>query len=222
MVQDKQAENLFEQSPLDSNLVNQSLLESETQNDESLLSNESVVERMEVAAINPSETTNNLVSDEQQSISKQPANQINNQSSELLPQQILQHKQVAIIGQWDIEKWECWLREADISPATLNLAQHGIMQGEIGQKCQFIISPEHRLMATELMDGLHQALKIEWPSCEVELTFKLVDDPLPLQLKANRHEQALTQADHLLRQEPTIKSLISQFDASLLNVALKD
>ena len=142
-------------------------------------------------------------------------------SAVLLPQQILQHKQVALTGSWDIEKWECWLREADISPATLNLAQHGVMQGEIGGKCAFVISPEHRLMATELMEGLHQALKLQWPQGEVELLFKLIEDKLPLQLKAIRHEQALLQADHLLRQEPAIKSLIEMFGASMVNVALK-
>ncbi len=144
------------------------------------------------------------------------------QSSLLLPQQILQHKQVALTGSWDIEKWECWLREADISPATLNLAQHGVMQGEIGDQCHFVISPEHRLMATELMDGLHQALKLQWPEGEVALVFKQVEETLPLKLKAIRHEKALLQADHLLRREPAIKSLIEQFGASMLNVALKN
>ena len=95
------------------------------------------------------------------------------------------------------------------------------MQGDIGGQCYFVISPEHRLMATELMDGLQQAFKLQWPAGEVELMFKLVDDQLPLQLKAIRHEKALLQADHLLRHEPVIKSLIEQFSASVMNVVLK-
>ena len=96
------------------------------------------------------------------------------------------------------------------------------MQGEIGGQCHFVISPEHRLMATELMDGLHQALKLQWPEGEVALACKHVEETLPLKLKAIRHEKALLQADHLLRREPAIKSLIEQFGASMLNVALKN
>lgn len=152
----------------------------------------------------------------------EPADAIDNHSSQLLPQQILQHRAVELTGAWDIEKWECWLREAAISPAIRNLAQHGLMRGEIGQSAAFVISPEHRLMATELFDGLIAALKQQWPECNAELVFEHIDEPLPLELKAIRCEKALQQADHLLRQEPVIQPLIAKFEASLTNVSFKE
>lgn len=154
--------------------------------------------------------------------SNEPADAIDSNSSQLLPQQILQHRAVELTGTWDIEKWECWLREAAISPAIRNLAQHGLMRGEIGQSAAFVISPEHRLMATELFDGLIAALKHQWPECDAELVFEHIDEPLPLQLKAIRREKALQQADHLLRQEPVIQPLIAKFEASLTNVSFKE
>lgn len=152
----------------------------------------------------------------------EPADAIDNHSRQLLPQQILQHRSVELTGAWDIEKWERWLREAAISPAIRNLAQHGLMRGEIGQSAAFVISPEHRLMATELFDGLIAALKQQWPECHVELVFEHIDEPLPLELKAIRREKALQQADHLLRQEPVIQPLIAKFEASLTNVSFKE
>ncbi|WP_026470423.1 DNA polymerase III subunit gamma/tau [Alkanindiges illinoisensis] len=142
--------------------------------------------------------------------------------SQLLPQQILQHSSVELTGQWNIEKWECWLREADISPAIRNLAQHGLIRGEIGQTSIFVISPEHRLMATELFDGLIAALTQQWPDSSVELVFEPINEPLPLELKAIRREKALQQADYLLRQEPVVQPLIAQFEASLTNVSFKE
>ncbi|XID76051.1 DNA polymerase III subunit gamma/tau [Alkanindiges sp. WGS2144] len=150
------------------------------------------------------------------------AGQVEPQHQHLLPQQILQHKQVKLDGQWDIEKWECWLREADISPAIRNLAQHGVMQGDIGGQGRFMIAPEHRLMATELIDGLIDAIKAQWLHSRIELIFENIDESLPLQLKAMRQQDALKQADYLLRQEPAIQALMQQFDAHLINVAMKD
>ncbi|RYY79074.1 MAG: DNA polymerase III subunit gamma/tau [Moraxellaceae bacterium] len=142
--------------------------------------------------------------------------------NQLLPQQILQHSSVELTGQWNIEKWECWLREADISPAIRNLAQHGLIRGEIGQAATFLISPQHRLLATELFDGLILALKQQWPTGSVELVFESIHEPLPLQLKEIRREKALQQADYLLRQEPVIQPLIERFAASLTSISLKE
>ena len=190
---------------------------------DTIRSNEAVeaVEAVEAEIVSNNAQVKSELS-EHSMVEEKPAHSLDHQATAQLPQQILRHKQVALTGDWDIEKWECWLREADITPATLNLAQHGIMEGSIGGECQFVISPEHRLMATELMDGLQQALKTVWPAGTIELVFKQIDTTLPLQLKAIRYEQALQQADHLLRQEPEIKSLIAQFDAHLLNVAFKE
>lgn len=152
----------------------------------------------------------------------QPANAGDIAAGPLLPQQILQHRAVELTGTWNIEKWECWLREAEISPAIRNLAQHGLIRGEIGQTATFVISPEHRLMATELFDGLSQALTQQWADSRLELLFEHIDAPLPLQLKAIRREKALQQASQLLQQEAAIQPLMTQFAARLTQVSLKE
>lgn len=142
--------------------------------------------------------------------------------SDKTPQQILQHEHVELTGEWTVEKWECWLREADISPAIRNLAQHGIMQGQVGGTCNFVISAEHRLLATELLDGLLQSLKQQWPHILMQLDLSEPDTVIPLERKARRQEQAEQQAEYLLKKEPAVAALIRQFNATLTNVKLTD
>jgi DNA polymerase-3 subunit gamma/tau len=142
--------------------------------------------------------------------------------TELLPQQILRHKHVELVGEWNIEKWECWLREAPLNMAQRNLAQHGLMLGEIGGQSTFVIEESHHLMAKEFIDGLVDVLKQQWPDCKVELNFQTISEPTPLLLKDIRAAQALQQADMLLKKEPVVASLIQQFSATLSDVQLKD
>lgn len=142
--------------------------------------------------------------------------------SDILPQQILQHEKAELDGEWTIEKWECWLREADITPAVLNLAQHGIMQGRINADSTFVIEMQHRLMATELMDSMIEAIKAQWPNSQIILDFKKVDIRTPLQRKAVRAEKALQQAHYLLHQEPLVVGLVQQFEAKLIDISLKE
>lgn len=142
--------------------------------------------------------------------------------SDKTPQQILQHEHVELVGDWTVEKWECWLREADISPAIRNLAQHGIMQGEIGGVCSFVISAEHRLLATELLDSMLESLKQHWPNILMQLDLSEPEAVIPLQRKAIRQEQAEQQAEYLLKKEPTVAALIRQFNGTLTNITLAD
>lgn len=142
--------------------------------------------------------------------------------SDKTPQQILQHNHVELVGEWTVEKWECWLREADITPAVRNLAQHGIMQGQVGGACSFIISTEHRLLATELLDSLLESLKQQWPAIVMQLDLNEPDAVIPLERKARRQQQAEQQAEYLLKKEPAVAALIKQFNASLTNIKLAD
>lgn len=142
--------------------------------------------------------------------------------SDKTPQQILQHDHVELVGEWTVEKWECWLREADISPAVRNLAQHGIMQGQVGGACSFIISTEHRLLATELLDSLLESLKQQWPAIVMQLDLSEPDAMIPLERKARRQQQAEQQAEYLLKKEPAVAALIKQFNATLTNIKLAE
>lgn len=153
-------------------------------------------------------------------VPEQQASTLN--QTDILPQQILLHEKAELEGEWTIEKWECWLREADITPAVLNLAQHGIMKGHINAESTFVIQMEHRLMATELMDSMIEAIKAQWPNSQITLDFKQVDISTPLQRKAVRAEKALQQADYLLHKEPLVVGLVQQFSAKLIDINLKE
>ena len=142
--------------------------------------------------------------------------------SDKTPQQILQHEHVELTGEWTVGKWECWLREADISLAILTLAQLGVMQGQIGGACTFMISAEHHVLASELLDGLLHHLKQQWPAMVLQLEFKEMDIATPYQLKESRHAQAVQQAEYLLKKEPPVAALIKQFNAALTNIKLAD
>lgn len=155
-------------------------------------------------------------------LAPEPVKQTIQAHSDQTPQQILQHEHVELVGEWTIEKWECWLREADISLAILTLAQLGVMQGQIGGACKFMISAEHHVLASELLDGLLHHLKQQWPAMVLQLEFKELDVATPYQRKENRHAQAVQQAEYLLRKEPPVAALIKQFNASLTNIKLAD
>ena len=155
-------------------------------------------------------------------LAPEPVKQTIQAHSDQTPQQILQHEHVELVGEWTIEKWECWLREADISLAILTLAQLGVMQGQIGGACKFMISAEHHVLASELLDGLLHHLKQQWPAMVLQLEFKELDVATPYQRKENRHAQAVQQADYLLRKEPHVAALIKQFNAALTNIKLAD
>lgn len=160
-----------------------------------------------------------------QHIAEQPVIEqqiVDAEQADLLPQQILQHEKVALEGEWTVEKWECWLREAEITPAVRNLAQHGLMQGVINAESNFLIEMQHRLMATELMDSLIEAVKQQWPASQVTLDFQKLDLQIPLHRKAIRAEKALQQAEFLLHKDPVVNGLVEQFGAKLIDIHLKE
>ncbi|MFX5591053.1 DNA polymerase III subunit gamma/tau, partial [Acinetobacter baumannii] len=49
----------------------------------------------------------------------------------LMPQDILKIPEQALDGEWSVEKWEYWFRNSQLSPAVQELAQYGVMTGQI-------------------------------------------------------------------------------------------
>src|SRR5690606_40070583 len=49
----------------------------------------------------------------------------------LMPQDILKIPEQTLEGEWSVEKWEYWFRNSQLSPAVQELAQYGVMTGQM-------------------------------------------------------------------------------------------
>ncbi|ENW96249.1 DNA polymerase III subunit gamma/tau [Acinetobacter sp. NIPH 298] len=143
------------------------------------------------------------------------------EATDLMPQDILKLHEQVLEGEWNLEKWEYWFRTSQLSPAVQELAQHGVMQGEINGVSTFHIPQEYEGMLSQLQHGLEDALNSQWPNTQFDVQYGEVHSNTPLAIQNKRKEKAFNRAVELLQHEPTIKSLIETFDAELHNIQLK-
>ena len=132
------------------------------------------------------------------------------------------HPYAELRGEWTLEKWEYWLRDRPLNPAVRNLAQHGLMVGTIGQDNTFRISPEHRVIANQSLDGLLAALKQDWPMLTLRLELTAPEGELPLHRKQQRREHAEAVARHQVLHDPLLLPLFEVLDAELLSLKLRE
>lgn len=142
-------------------------------------------------------------------------------NGQLMPQDILKLSAQVLEGEWTLEKWEYWFRNSQLSPAVQELAQHGVMTGEIGGNTIFHIPQEYENMLTQLQQGLIDALKHQWPNTQFTVEYGAVNTSTPYVMQSIRKEKAFHRATELLQQQPVIKSLIDTFDGELQNIQLK-
>ncbi|USP41825.1 DNA polymerase III subunit gamma/tau [Acinetobacter sp. XS-4] len=142
-------------------------------------------------------------------------------NGQLMPQDILKLAPQVLEGEWSLEKWEYWFRNSQLSPAVQELAQHGVMTGEIGGNTIFHIPQEYENMLTQLQQGLIDALNEQWPNTQFTVEYGALNTSTPYIIQSARKEKAFHRAAELLQQQPVIKSLIETFDAELQNIQLK-
>jgi len=143
------------------------------------------------------------------------------ETNNLMPQDILKLPVQVLEGEWNLEKWEYWFRNSELSPAVQELAQHGVMTGQIDGASVFHIPQEYEGMLTQLQHALESALKENWINTQFSVKYGQVDSTTPFAMQAVRKEKAFHRAVNLLQQEPTLKGLIETFDAELHNIQLK-
>lgn len=142
-------------------------------------------------------------------------------NGQLMPQDILKLSPQVLEGEWTLEKWEYWFRNSQLSPAVQELAQHGVMTGEIGGNTIFHIPQEYENMLTQLQQGLIDALNEQWPNTQFTVEYGALNTSTPYTIQSARKEKAFHRAAELLQQQPVIKSLIETFDGELQNIQLK-
>ncbi|WP_151706402.1 DNA polymerase III subunit gamma/tau [Acinetobacter sp. TUM15064] len=141
--------------------------------------------------------------------------------TDLMPQDILQLQAQQLVGEWTVEKWEYWFRNSDLSPAVQELAQQGLMTGQIDAESVFMIPQRYEQLLTQLRHVLEDALKAEWPQTRFDVKYAEVETITPYTMQAQRKEKAFQRAHELLQNEDTVKSLVQTFDGELHNIQLK-
>ncbi|WP_180180895.1 DNA polymerase III subunit gamma/tau [Acinetobacter sp. YH01021] len=147
------------------------------------------------------------------------AQDVNTQN--LMPQDILKIPEQALEGEWSVEKWEYWFRNSQLSPAVQELAQYGVMTGQMNGESIFHIPEQYQQLLTQLQHHLEAALQQQWPQTNFQVKFENVDQLTPYTMQHQRKVRAFKRAEELLHAEPAVRDLLQQFDGELQNIQLK-
>ena len=139
----------------------------------------------------------------------------------VMPQDILRVAEQPLEGEWSVDKWEYWFRKSELSPAVQELAQQGVMQGQINGESTFVIPKQYEQMLSQLQQALEMTLKKHFPHSHLHVSFAEVNGVTPYQLQHERKEKAFARAEQLLQQEPVVQALVDAFDAELQQIQLK-
>src|SRR5690606_25706113 len=139
----------------------------------------------------------------------------------LMPQDILKIPEQMLEGEWSVEKWEYWFRNSQLSPAVQELAQYGVMSGQINAESIFHIPEQYQQLLTQLQHTLEAALQQQWPQTDFQVKFENVDQLTPYTMQHQRKTRAFKRAEELLQAEPAVRDLLQQFDGELQNIQLK-
>lgn len=139
----------------------------------------------------------------------------------LMPQDILKLQEQVLEGEWTLEKWEFWFRGSQLSPAVQELAQYGLMTGQIDGTSIFIIPQQYEGMLSQLQHALESELITRWPNTQFKVQYGEVASITPFIKQSERKEKAFQRAVTLMSENKVVKSLLDTFDAELQNVNLK-
>ncbi|TCB46701.1 DNA polymerase III subunit gamma/tau [Acinetobacter terrestris] len=143
------------------------------------------------------------------------------QDSGLMPQDILRLTPQQLEGDWTVDKWEYWFRNSTLTPAVQELAQQGVMTGQIDGESLFHIPPQYEQLLNQLQHTLEQALKNEWPNTHFQVKYAEVEAITPYSMQNQRKEKAYARASLLLHAEAAVKDILQNFDGEIQNIQLK-
>ncbi|MFH7408573.1 DNA polymerase III subunit gamma/tau [Acinetobacter variabilis] len=161
------------------------------------------------------------ISTQTEAASTQIANTNVSTDRNLMPQDILQIPVQDMQGEWTVEKWEFWFRNSQLSPAVQELAQYGIMTGQINAASVFHIPERYQPLLSQLQHHLEAALQEQWPQTIFQVKFEDVEQLTPYTMQQERKVRAFKRAEELLQAEPAVRDLLEQFDGELHNIQLK-
>ncbi|SPL69285.1 DNA polymerase III subunit gamma/tau [Acinetobacter stercoris] len=182
----------------------------------------------EVFFLNPEKETEEETYVEDKPVEVMPENvappvaaTISQNTSKQTPQEILQLPQQTLEGEWNVDKWEFWFRNSELSPAVQELAQYGIMSGYIDGESFFHIPQKYEKLLTQLQYALEEALKQQWSNTRFYVQYEDVSETTPYHMQNDRKARAYQRASEMLHDEPVVKSLMDVFDGEIQNIQLK-
>ena len=137
------------------------------------------------------------------------------------PQQILQLTPQNLEGEWDVRKWEYWFRNSQLSPAVQELAQHGVMTGQINGQSTFSIPQQYENLLVQFQHTLENALIEQWSHTRLSFTYRESQETTPFELQNERKIKAFDRAAEMLHDESVIKNLMNAFNGEIQNIQLK-
>ncbi|OAL79055.1 DNA polymerase III subunit gamma/tau [Acinetobacter sp. SFB] len=146
---------------------------------------------------------------------------VSTQDSGLMPQDILRLSPQELEGDWTVDKWEYWFRNSALSPAVQELAQQGVMTGQVDGESLFHIPPQYEQLLNQLQHSLEQALKTEWPNTHFQVKYAEVETTTPYKMQNERKQRAYARASELLHAEAAVKDILQNFDGEIQNIQLK-
>ncbi|WP_089604332.1 DNA polymerase III subunit gamma/tau [Acinetobacter piscicola] len=149
------------------------------------------------------------------------ANQLISVNHQQSPQEILTLKAQVLEGEWTVDKWEYWFRNSVLSPAVQELAQHGLMTGQIDAQSVFHIPKKYEKLLGQAQFDLEAALKQQWASTIFNVEYVEIASTTPYMMQNDRKAKAFHRAGEMLHQEAVVKSLVDAFDGQLQNIQLK-
>lgn len=171
--------------------------------------------------IHKADESQSEISTQTEAASTQIANTNISTDRNLMPQDILQIPVQNMQGEWTVEKWEFWFRNSQLSPAVQELAQYGIMTGQINAASVFHIPERYQPLLSQLQHHLEAALREQWPQTIFQVKFEDVEQLTPYTMQQERKVRAFKRAEELLQAEPAVRDLLEQFDGELHNIQLK-
>ncbi|MHA3064740.1 DNA polymerase III subunit gamma/tau [Acinetobacter sp. ANC 4641] len=139
----------------------------------------------------------------------------------LMPQDILKLPEQQLEGEWTVEKWEYWFRNSALSPAVQELAQYGLMHGQIDGVSTFHIPQQYEQLLTQQQHNLEQALKNRWENTHFSVQYGEVTQVTPYVMQHLRREKAQQRAAELIHQDGIVQQLLSTFDGDIQQIQLK-
>ena len=137
------------------------------------------------------------------------------------PQQILQLTPQNLEGEWDVKKWEYWFRNSQLSPAVQELAQHGVMTGQINGQSTFSIPQQYENLLVQFQHTLENALNEQWSHTRLSFTYRESQETTPFELQNERKIRAFDRAAEMLHDESVVKNLMNAFNGEIQNIQLK-
>lgn len=113
--------------------------------------------------------------------------------------------------------WAQLLERLPLDGMVANLAQHAVLRSRDGANWLLRMAPGNEVMASpERVQALGNAIsEYLGKAVRLQVEFSDGDDMTPAQREAQRRQQALDRARQRIRDDATIQSLLSTFDARL-------